>query len=85
MATKIDLVEALAKKLDYLNPEDARYAVDCVLDCVKEALVEGKRIEIRGFGSMSIRQRKYADRDEHYNTVYYRMSKNVEKILNKPE
>ncbi len=82
MATKRHLVENLAKKLDYLSTEDARYAVDCVLDYVKDELAKGNRIELRGFGSLSIRKRKYTGRDEHYNSVYYRMSKNVQESLN---
>ncbi|MDP4708538.1 MAG: integration host factor subunit beta [Rickettsiaceae bacterium] len=83
MATKRDLVESLSKKLGYLNLEDAKCAVDCVLNYIKDELAKGNRVEIRGFGSMSVRKRKYASRDEHYNTVYYRMSKNVQNILNK--
>ena len=82
MATKRHLVENLAKNLDYLNAEDARYAVDCVLDYVKDELAKGNRIELRGFGSFSIRKRKHTGRDEHYNSVYYRMSKNVQESLN---
>ena len=83
MATKKDLVENIARKLDYLNLEDAKYAVDCVLDYVKDELAKGNRIELRGFGSLSIRKRKYTGRDEHYNSVYYRMSKNVQESLNR--
>jgi len=83
MATKKDLVENLMKKLDYLSFEDAQYAVDCILDYVKEELAKGNRVEIRGFGSLSIRKRKYPGRDEEYNTIYYRMSKNVQESLNR--
>ena len=83
MVTTKDLVENLTKKLDYLSFEDARYAVDCILDYVKEELAKGNRVEIRGFGSLSIRKRKYANKDEEYNTIYYRMSKNVQESLNR--
>lgn len=82
MATKVDLVDKLTRRLKYLKDADARLAIDCVIDCMKEAMEKGGRVEIRGFGSLSIRERKYAGRDENYNTVYYRMSKNVENILN---
>lgn len=82
MATKKDLVDNLVKKLDYLNQQDAAFAVDCILDYIKEELAKGNRLELRGFGSLSIRSRKYADRDEKYNTVYYRMSKNIQDDLN---
>ena len=82
MATTKDLVENLTRRLDYLGLEDARYAVDCILDYIKEELARGNRVEIRGFGSLSVRKRKYANRDEEYNTIYYRMSKNIQESLN---
>ena len=81
MATKQTLVDNLTKKLQYLSQEDARYAVDCILSYIKAELIKDSRIEIRGFGSLSLRKRKYANRDEEYNSVYYRMSKNVQEAL----
>jgi nucleoid DNA-binding protein len=82
MSTQRDLVKNLSKKLDYLDSEDIKHAVNYILNYLKEELSKGNRVEIRGFGSMSIRKRKYASRDEYYNIVYYRMSKNVRFILN---
>lgn len=82
MATKKDLADNLSKKLRYLSPQDATIAVNCVLDYIKHELMKGNRVEIRGFGSLSIRQRKYAGKDKEYNTIYYRMSKNVQDSLN---
>lgn len=82
MATKRDLVELISKKLDYLSEEDTKNAIDCILNYIKDELTKGNRVEIRGFGSISIRKRKYADRDEQYNSIYYRMSKNVLESLN---
>ena len=83
MATKKDLVKNVSQKLAYLNSEDTKYAVDCVLDYITEELAKNNRIEIRGFGSFSIRKRKYANKDAEYNSIYYRMSKNVQEILNR--
>lgn len=83
MATKKDLEQKIVKNLSYLSELDANFAVDCILDHIKNELAVGNRIEIRGFGSLSIRKRKYADKDEEYNTIYYRMSKNVQEDLNK--
>jgi nucleoid DNA-binding protein len=81
MAKKVDLVKNISQKLDYLSQEDAAYAVESVLEYIQEELAKENRVEIRGFGSMSIRKRKYAGREAYYNTVYYRMSKNVEEDL----
>lgn len=81
MATKTDLIKKLIAKLDYLSKDDANIAVDSVLEYIKDELRIKNRIEIRGFGSMSIREKKYAGQDKKYNTIYFRMSKNVQDIL----
>ena len=81
MATKKDLIASLMTKLDYLSKDDAQVAVDLVIDNIKEQLCKKNRIEIRGFGSMSIRKKKYAIQDKTYNTIYFRMSSNVQNVL----
>ena len=81
MATKKDLIANLVTKLDYFSKDDAQIAVDVVLDSIKENLCEKNRIEIRGFGNMSIRKKKYAGQDKTYNTIYFRMSRNVQTVL----
>jgi nucleoid DNA-binding protein len=81
MATKKDLIANLMTKLDYLSKDDAQVAVDLVIDNIKEQLYKKNRIEIRGFGSMSIRKKKYARQNNTYNTIYFRMSGNVQNVL----
>ncbi len=55
---KRDLVDAVADKMgDYLK-KDVGQAIDIMLDSIAEALEEERRVEIRGFGSFSIRHRK---------------------------
>ena len=84
MAVKNNLVEALVKKIDYLTREDIATSVDVVINCVRDQLVKGNRIEIRGFGSFSIRKRKKVGSDNiEYNTVYFRMAKTIVEKLNK--
>ena len=82
MATKKDLINAVKDKLGYLDEKDTTLAVNCIFDYIKEELVAGNRIELRGFGSISVRKRKYINKDEEYNTVYYRMSKKIQSTLN---
>ena len=82
MATKTDLIHSLIKKLDYLNKEDATYALNIIIDYLKEELIKGNRVELRGFGSFSIRQRRYVNRDDLYNTVYYKAAKETQEKLN---
>ena len=81
MATKRNLIANLVTKLDYLSKDDAEIAVDTVVDIIKEQLSQKNRIEIRGFGSISIRKKKYPRQDKTYNTIYFRMSKNVQAVL----
>ena len=54
MSTKRDLVKNLSKKLDYLDPEDIKHAVNYILNYLKEELSKGNRVEIRGFGSICL-------------------------------
>ncbi len=81
MATKKTLIEKLRNKLTYLSEEDANIAVDSVLEYIKDELSKKNRIEIRGLGSMSIREKSYAGQEGKYNTIYFRMSKNVQDAL----
>lgn len=76
------LEDKLSQKLKYLNYEDAKIVINVVFNYLKNNLFEGNRIEVRGFGSFSIRERKYAGTDKTYKTIYYRMSKNVLERLN---
>lgn len=82
MATKKDLVYKISKKLKYLSEDDLSDSVDSIIDYIKEEISSGKTLEIRGFGSMSLRSRKYAGKNENYNATYYRMSKAVYDSLN---
>ena len=82
MATKKDLIDRLSKSNNSLNPKDVKFAIDCVMNMVTDSLMNGDRIEIRGFGSISIRKRHYPQSDKTYKMVYYRMSKNIQQSLN---
>ena len=55
--TKADLVEEVTQIGD-LTRRDGEVVVDTVFDAVIQALQSGDKIEIRGFGSFRIRQRK---------------------------
>ena len=55
--TRSDLVEELAARFAQLAHRDAETAVKTILDAMSDALVQGHRIEIRGFGSFSVNRR----------------------------
>jgi integration host factor subunit beta len=57
--TKQELTSALAEgEGSELSREDVRMAVDVILDCISDGLAEGKRVEIRRFGSLQLRYRE---------------------------
>ena len=54
---KSDLVNALNEKLPELQKRDVELALNCILGQLENTLVQGGRIEIRGFGSFDLRHR----------------------------
>lgn len=54
---KSELVNALNEKLPMLQKKDVELALNGILAQLANALVNGERIEIRGFGSFNCRQR----------------------------
>ena len=55
--TRSELIDALAARFPQLTVQDANVAVKELLDAIAEALINGQRIEIRGFGSFSLNYR----------------------------
>ncbi|MGI6038704.1 MAG: HU family DNA-binding protein [Clostridiales bacterium] len=53
---KTDFVKAIAEKADF-SKKDAEKALNAVLDVITEALAEGDRIQLVGFGSFEVRDR----------------------------
>lgn len=54
---KSDIVNRVAETTD-LPRVKAAEAVDVILEALKDALRDGKRIELRGFGVFQVRDRK---------------------------
>ena len=55
--TKSELIDKIAAVQGQLSAKDIELAVKMILDYMAEALAEGERIEIRGFGSFSLHHR----------------------------
>ena len=53
---KTELVAAVAEKAA-LSKKDADAAVTAVLDAVKEALADGDKVSLVGFGTFSVKER----------------------------
>ena len=54
---KSELVRALNEKLPELQVKDVELALNCILRQMADAIVQGERIEIRGFGSFNLHHR----------------------------
>lgn len=85
MATKTDLVKKLNSLNSAVSQSDIEDMVEYTFEYIKDSISQNNRVEIRGFGSFSLRQRKKAKEDKNYNTIYYRMSKNIFDIINDEE
>ena len=53
---KTELVAAVARKAD-LSKKDAEAAVKAVLDAVTEALADGEKVALVGFGTFEVKER----------------------------
>jgi len=55
--TKSELIARLAARYSQLVAKDAEIAVKLILAAMSESLSQGRRIEVRGFGTFSTRYR----------------------------
>lgn len=87
---KKELVDQISNDLS-IHKQDVAVAVDIILDSMTEALVNDRRIELRGFGSFSTRKRKarqtknprtgiVMEIDER-KTIHFTMSKSIKDAL----
>ncbi|PIP42815.1 MAG: integration host factor subunit beta [Deltaproteobacteria bacterium CG_4_10_14_3_um_filter_60_8] len=88
---KQDFIVQITGQLDGYLKKDIGLAVDIILETMAQALIEGQRVEIRGFGSFETRQRKAkvsrnpkTDKVMHIpprKTLHFTMSKSVKDPL----
>ena len=55
--TKSELIEKISAEQSQLSAKDVELAVKMIMDYMADALSQGERIEIRGFGSFSLHYR----------------------------
>ncbi len=56
--TKSGLIEDVARQTPHISKKDTEVVVNTIFDSMIEALKEGDRIEIRGFGSFQVKVRE---------------------------
>ncbi len=59
--TKSELIESVANKIPAFTKTEIEIMVNTIFDSMTEALVQGGKIEIRGFGSFKIKTRGARD------------------------
>ena len=90
---KMDVINKLGEDLR-LNQKIAKIAVDTIIDTIKNAIINGERVEIRGFGSFSLRNYKsYTGRNPKSGEVihvepkrlpYFKVGKELKDMIWKP-
>ena len=55
--TKSELIERLAGRYPEMVAKDVEIAVKMILDAMCNNLIEGERVEVRGFGSFGLKYR----------------------------
>ena len=90
---KSDLLKKISEKTDSLNEEDIEQTVNIILNLISNTLNNGDRVEIRNFGTFSIRSRdQRISRNPKTGTAvlveakhhpYFRASKYLKESLNK--
>ena len=88
-----ELVDELAKEYPHLYHRDIEKVVDVFYSSIADALANGQRVELRGFGAFSIKERapriarnpKNGDRVavSSKKTVYYKPGKELKERINK--
>lgn len=56
--TKSELIERIAATQRTFTAKDAEAAVNALLEHMAESLMDGERVEVRGFGSFSLHYRR---------------------------
>lgn len=59
--TKAEIVESIAAKSD-ISKKDIQFVIDSFFEQVKQALIQDRVVEFRGFGTFEIRTRKGRER-----------------------
>ena len=92
--SKLRLIKKLKKSYPKLNQEDIEDVINIFLSSLKKGLREGKKIELRGFGTFFIKKikEKYTSRNPktgeliyvpEKNKVRFKPTKGLKELLNK--
>ena len=90
---KSDLIKKISDRKDHLNEDDFYQTVNKILSLISNSLSNGDRVEIRNFGTFSVRSREQrVSRNPKTGTSvlvnpkrhpYFRASKHLKESINK--
>lgn len=75
-ATRKDIVQSVYDKTDFYNEGEIYSLLNAILEDISERLIDGQTIELRGFGTFLILQRKGREKTRNPKTGL--PSKNIE-------
>jgi integration host factor subunit beta len=55
--TRAELIAGLAASNPHLRPVDVELIIAAIFDQISDALARGERVELRGFGAFTVKQR----------------------------
>lgn len=56
--TKSELIRKISERFPNMYLKDIQTVVDTMFDEISDALMQGQRVELRGFGAFTVRKRK---------------------------
>ena len=56
--TKAELIESLVERIERLTKKEAELIVNTVLKSISDSLAKGDKVELRGFGSFKVKERR---------------------------
>lgn len=59
--TRIDLVTIIQESIEGLNRRQCEAIVSSIFDSIRDALAAREKVELRGFGSFKVRERRPRD------------------------
>ena len=73
-----EIIKDLKKKYTELNQSELEYIIDNFTRCIEKALLEGKSVELRGFGTFFVKKikEKYNARNPKTSEIIYIPEKN---------
>ena len=93
--TKSELVQKIVESNSVLTRKESELVVNLVFDAMSAALKKGEKVEIRGFGSFTIRERGPREarnpksgevvRIPAKRTPFFKTGKEMRERLNKPD